>query len=246
MAILELYKKRGETPLECMNRFKGDNSGYDEKMTYAGRLDPMAEGLLLAITGSDIIHKTDYLNLDKEYEMDVLFGFSTDSYDVLGKIIEQSNSPFLLSRESKNGEFGNMIKFFIGKFSQKYPAYSSKYFQKAKDGELLDEEITSKDVEIKNIEVLGEREISKNDLEKFVIDSIYLVKGDFRQDEIMKSWYFAMAKYKNPILFHILKIKVTCTSGTYMRSLANEIGKKIGIPALALNIKRIKIGNFTI
>ena len=41
--VLNLYKKRGETPLECIYRFKMVNPEYaDKPMTYAGRLDPLA------------------------------------------------------------------------------------------------------------------------------------------------------------------------------------------------------------
>ena len=84
-----LYKKIGETPLECLNRFKVENSEYESlPMTYAGRLDPMAEGLLLVLVGEECKKKEDYLYLSKEYEIEVLFGFETDTADVLGKIIK--------------------------------------------------------------------------------------------------------------------------------------------------------------
>ena len=42
-----LYKNLGETPNKCIERFKKENPKYaDVPMTYAGRLDPMAEGLI--------------------------------------------------------------------------------------------------------------------------------------------------------------------------------------------------------
>ena len=52
--ILKLYKKEGETPLEAIERFRRKNPEYrNEKMTYAGRLDPMAEGVLLVLAGNE-------------------------------------------------------------------------------------------------------------------------------------------------------------------------------------------------
>src|ERR1035437_1661782 len=85
--IITLYKNKGETPLECLERFKKDNPEYEkERMTYAGRLDPLAEGLLIVLYGDEIKNKEKYLGLDKEYEVDILFGFATDTYDVLGKV----------------------------------------------------------------------------------------------------------------------------------------------------------------
>jgi len=50
--ILNLYKNMGETPLECLERFKVENPKWQGvPMTYAGRLDPMAKGLLLVLAG---------------------------------------------------------------------------------------------------------------------------------------------------------------------------------------------------
>ncbi len=43
-----------------------------------------------------------------------------------------------------------------------------------------------------------------------------------------------------------LKIKVICSSGTYMRSLAVDIGKKLGVPAVMVKLIRTRIGNYLI
>ena len=243
---LVLYKNRGETPLECLNRFKNDNPEYkDEKMTYAGRLDPLAEGLLLVLVGEECKNKDKYLGLDKEYKLTVLFGFATDSFDVLG-LVTKSSSAYIVPAKA---ELQKTLLSFVGKFSQKYPSFSSKtvdgipLFAMAKSGILDPEDIPSKDVEIKSIELLTESSISRSELERFVKESVALVSGDFRQEETLKSWESALSKTKLGV-FHIITINVSCTSGTYMRSLANSIGEKVGMPALALNIVRIKVGDY--
>jgi tRNA pseudouridine55 synthase len=46
--------------------------------------------------------------------------------------------------------------------------------------------------------------------------------------------------------FPYLKIKVKCSSGTYIRSLANDIGKKLGCGAYVEDLIRTKIGEFSI
>ena len=257
--ILKLYKNRGETPLECLERFKEDNPEYkNEKMTYAGRLDPLAEGLLLVLVGEECKNKEKYLNYDKTYEVDVLFGFSTDTYDVLGKAVQISKCESLECTDGlafndikRFQSIFNDIKSFIGKFSQKYPPFSSKtihgksLFSLFKSGELKDEEIPVKDVEIKDIKITGGKSISKADLEKYIFESVNLVRGDFRQKEILEIWKKSFKETKQDN-FMVVSIKVDCTSGTYMRSLANSIGEKVSIPALALNIKRIKVGDYII
>ena len=248
--ILKLYKNRGETPLECIKRFKKNNSEYEsDKMTYAGRLDPLAEGLLLVLVGEECKNKNKYLGLDKEYEVDILLGFSTDTYDLLGKIKSQVDTDKIqiYTKEYFNG----ILPTFVGKFFQKYPAYSSKtikgktLFEYAREGNLEEEKIPEKEVEIKSIDFIDERFISKIELEKYVKESIDLVLGDFRQEDILKSWKENLEKsifteYK------IISIKVICTSGTYMRSLANSFGLKIETPSLAFKIKRNMIGEYNL
>ena len=41
-----------------------------------------------------------------------------------------------------------------------------------------------------------------------------------------------------------LKVRVVCGSGTYMRQLAVDIGAKIGVPAHAANLRRLRVGKF--
>ena len=242
-AVLKLYKNRGETPLECLERFKKNNSEYkEERMTYAGRLDPLAGGLLLVIVGNEYKNKENYLKLDKEYELDILLGFATDSYDLLGKVTKIAEKSFTYDVK----DFSAILNTFVKKFKQKYPPYSSKYFAKARSGELNEEEISEKEVEIKSIKFLDKKIISKNDLEKYINESILLVNGDFRQGEILNIWSQIFRQDLKSKTFPIISLRVSCTSGTYMRSLANSIGEIIGIPALALMIKRTKIGKYKI
>ena len=90
-----INKLLGSTPLEAINKFKKQNPAYkDEKIAYAGRLDPMAQGLLLLIIGDKENKKINkHLKKDKEYHAQILLGIQTDSYDILGipKKSEQIN-----------------------------------------------------------------------------------------------------------------------------------------------------------
>ena len=46
--------------------------------------------------------------------------------------------------------------------------------------------------------------------------------------------------------FFLLKVEIFCSSGTYIRSLAEEIGRKLSLPASLFNLRRTKIGKFKI
>ena len=43
-----------------------------------------------------------------------------------------------------------------------------------------------------------------------------------------------------------LKIRVVCSAGTYIRSLAEDIGKKLGTGAYLIELERIRVGDFKI
>ena len=249
--VLKLYKNMSETPLECLERFKKDNPEYKEfKMTYAGRLDPMAEGELLVLVGEECKNKEAYLGLDKEYEMDVLFGLETDTFDILG-LLDKDLEALLPSLEDYDiaGHGAKMERFLekiIGQHEQEYPPFSSKtiqgkqLFQIAKDGELDEHILPTKNVEIYEAELLKNYFITTQDLKGDVTKRILLVKGDFRQEEILKRWNKVLKK-AGERRFLISKIKVKCSGGVYMRNLAVELGKFVGAPALAFKIKRNKI-----
>lgn len=227
--VLKLYKNLGETPLECLERFRATNLEYaSEKMTYAGRLDPMAEGLLIALVGEECKKKDEYLNLDKEYIFEVLFGIQSDTYDILG--IPQENHSDIRTNVRID------LERFIGKRIQEYPAYSSRTFQMARDG--VDFEPMTKEVEIYNLEILEEREISARKFLAEIIEKIDLVQGDFRQEEIKNAWQEFIARQDLAIGLQIVKFKINCSSGTYVRSIANEMG------GLAYSIHRTKVGKF--
>ena len=230
------YKNVGETPLECLERIRIEyGKSKDIPMTYAGRLDPMAEGLLIILVGDDCKDKEKYLRMDKEYEVEILFGVSTDSFDSLGLITETEKKSF------------DSIDFnkYKGKFIQQYPRYSSKIISMLEKGGEMPEEMPTKEVEIYSIEQIGSKAVSCSKIYEIVNQNISKVKGDFRQKEILDKWKDFYDK-NGIVKFIILKIKVSCSSGTYMRTLADRIGKDCGIPSLAFSIKRIRINGYKI
>ena len=242
-----IHKNLGETPLQALERYRKENAiDANIPMTYAGRLDPMAEGQLLILIGEECKNKEKYLGLDKEYEVEIVFGISTDTYDALGlasEINSMSDSTPDLTRLD--------LQKYCGKFMQKYPPYSSKTFNGkqlhtlARAGKLpygITEEMPEKEVEIYEIKNLGVGEIDAKDLLARIISMINIVDGDFRQEEIKKRWQELLGGvHQLQGHFSVLKCLIKCSSGTYMRSLANKIGQDLEVGAFAIAIKRIRI-----
>ncbi len=233
--MIKINKNLGETPLQVLDRLRLGGPEYKNlPMTYAGRLDPMAEGELLVLVGEECKNKEKYLSLDKEYEFESVFGFKTDSFDLLG--ISKTLS---FDKRKVLENFEDEIKNSAGKFFQEYPPFSSKtvggvpLFKKTRDGDVFD--LPKKEVEIYEAEFLGFREISGNDLLIEIKRRIGLVRGDFRQDEVIKVWEENFQNREEET-FLIARARIKCSSGFYVRAFVNDLP----FPATTFSIKRTK------
>src|SRR3989338_7541410 len=189
MELLQLYKNLGETPLECLHRFNAEHSEYiDTKMTYLGRLDPMAEGLLLVLAGNTR-DKEKYLAFDKTYEFEVLWQFSSDTYDILGIVNGPDKFPQKLEEK-----MDKLLAKIMGKKTQEYPAYSSRtvsgksLFMWARENKIEEIDIPTRSVKIFSIEHIHTRIITGREIWEEVSRKVALVSGDFRQDKILTAW----------------------------------------------------------
>lgn len=253
--ILKLYKEVGETPLECIHRFKAKYPEYVEtKMTYLGRLDPMAEGILLVLAG-DTRDKEKYLNLDKTYEFEVLWGFESDTYDILG-ILDLTpdfvSTPLLALGEGKGVRLiESMLRKIKSKTSQEYPAYSSRtvsgksLFMWARENKIEEIDIPTRQIKIFDIKHIHTRQVRGHEILKEVVEKINKVAGDFRQEKILAGWQNALIARPQD-LFLVSKFVADVSSGTYIRGLAHEMGQIIKSGALAYSIKRTRVGEYTI
>ena len=253
--IFNLYKQKGETPLECIQRFRKTlkkNQTSDksqDKWTYLGRLDPMADGVLLVANGEDVSQakREEFFGLDKEYEFTVLFGFATDTYDVLGKIMRVEKVD---KEEISESVLMRLAKAYEGEREQKYPPYSSKMQQwnKIGDGDGEEEkEIPTKNIKIYKMDFLGLQTLSGKELLGRLLMDIGRVKGDFRQNETLVLWKELLSGYKgDPCDIYLGKFSAHVSSGTYIRGIVNDLGKTLGTGACALSITRTCVGDYKI
>lgn len=251
---LLLDKKVGETPLEVLDQFKRQYHEYAAvPLSYAGRLDPLASGALLVLVGEECKKQKKYLGLDKEYEFEVALGISTDTGDVLG----------LPSIETKVGIKDsaelNIEKMFTGKHNWKYPPFSSKtvdgvpLFKHALEGTIDTVAIPTKEIEIYDLKYNGAKTYSSRDFFGKISKKIESIKpttehskalgNDFRRPEIREQ--YDAIKSTSPETFQVLTFTCICSSGTYMRTLAQKIAKELGTTGLAFSIHRTHIGRYT-
>ena len=239
--IGQVYKELGETPLEALERYRREEGkASNVPMTYAGRLDPMAEGWMYVLSGEDVYRKEEFTALDKSYELHVLWGVETDTYDLLGvPHVRGGEGP---ARDALETELSR----WHTTFEQPYPPFSSQpvngvpLWQWAREGKLHDIVLPTKEVTIYEIEHRGDYTIPAGDFVDTVRERCDLVRQDFRQGEIKEVWGKNLSGVAS--VFTVSKLSVSCSAGTYMRSLAHELGKRFGCGGCAFWIKRYCIG----
>ncbi len=252
MRLHVLHKPVGQTPLEALEAYR-KKSGLSPlaKLTYAGRLDPMASGVLLILEGATQVQKERYLALPKTYQAQILFGFATDSFDLLG-LPSADVIPTKVEGSLNSDSIKKTLNSFQGKTLLPLPTYSSviykgkplHYWARNKKNIRL----PKREMEVQKIKLVGclpdgkaGKQISSNNLLKYIKKNIAKVNGDFRQKEILKAWNQLLAQNKNKYLLSTLLI--SCSSGTYIRSISNELGKQLGTKAVLFSLKREKIGS---
>lgn len=213
---------------------------------YAGRLDPLAHGVLLLMVGNATKERDTYLHLDKSYTFEVLLGVSTDTYDYLGLI---QHEEVKTSQKNVNLYVNSFVNSRVGKSFQSYPPFSSKtvenkpLFQWAKDGLLGEIEIPKREISIQAFVAASFGSIATSKLEKRILTNINFVQGDFRQEEIVRRWK-RFFKHNTQSHFETIKMQIDCSTGTYIRGLVHDLGQELECGAIAIDILRTKVGKY--
>lgn len=248
-----LEKPVGQTPLQAVEEFRNGKSELKNlSLTYAGRLDPMAEGKLLILIGDECKKRKEYDGLDKEYEFEILLGFKSDTGDILG--IAETSQDFKKPTET---EIKKVAQSYVGIHTLPYPAFSSKtvdgvpLFEHALLGTLDVAQMPRRQMRIYRMEYLESRILRRLDLIEDILKKINLLKvdadpqrvgSDFRKGAIEALWRELAESGNDECL--IVRFKTTVSAGTYIRTLAPLIADSLGTIGLAYSIHRTEIGRY--
>lgn len=93
---------------------------------HMGTLDPLATGVLVVAAGRENTKRiSQYMKLDKEYEVEMELGKKSDTYDTEGKVEETRFDLGRLNKKTVQEE----VESFWGKSMQTPPAFSAKKIQ---------------------------------------------------------------------------------------------------------------------
>ncbi|MDF7639063.1 tRNA pseudouridine(55) synthase TruB [Lactobacillus sp. ESL0791] len=206
--ILVIDKDEGMTSADVVYHLR--KALHIKKIGHAGTLDPDVTGVLPIAIGQatkliELMHTK-----NKQYQGEGLFGYSTDSYDISGQVLEQKSltSPLLAE------QIQEQMTTFTGEITQVPPIYSAvrvngkHLYEYARAG--IEVERPKRQVTVQSYRLLGEPK--------------------FDGEKGQEAFGFV----------------IECSKGTYVRSLVNDLGAKLGVPAVMTKLRRTASSGFTL
>lgn len=218
--ILALNKESGLTSFDYIYKLK--KLLNVKKAGHTGTLDKEATGVLVCLIDEATSFQEALMkNGKKIYKAELVLGISTDTEDIFGNVIDIEDISKIKNIEKDKIE--NSIKSFVGEYNQVPPMISSK---KINGKKLM---YYAK----KNIEV----ERSANLVH---IDYIKILDEEYKN---------ILVKYnddKKEFKVRVLNIEVSCSKGTYIRTLCKDIGDKLKLPSCMGNLCRTYTSGYDI
>ncbi len=171
------------------------------RVGHTGTLDPLADGLLILLIHRATRFSWLFLGMDKGYRVSARLGVETDTYDMEGTVLRETEVS--LSCEQLEKTLGE----FTGEIEQVPPPFSAK-------------------------KVRGKRayRLARKG-----------IKPDLKPVRV-KVYRIELLRCRIPEF----EISVLVSSGTYVRSLIHDIGRRLSTGAVVERLTRVRIGPFTL
>lgn len=215
-----------------------------EKATHTGTLDPMAEGVVVVLTGEDRYAKGLLTDWKKTYQFSILWGLQTDSGDRLGVVQDQKEGhPEIVKIEKIIGEFAKHYEQTIPSFSANRQAGKSA-FDWAR--EAVSMSTKKRQVHLSPITLTTLQYLKPTNILTQHATAVSSVDGDFRQPLVLQSWQRTLktASISDHQKLLITTHQVTTSPGTYIRQLVQDLATIAHFPATTWTITRTANGPF--
>ena len=224
--------------------------GHKVKVGHTGTLDPFATGLLILLSGKNTKKSNELLKKDKVYEATLKLGFTSTTGDPEGVITETISSKygetFPQEKSSDSPDFHN-----ISPLKNSVSEANIKNFSEAENVV----KITPREYYPRLEEVVSViRSFTGTISQKVPQFSAVKIDGEraYKLARAGKSFDTptrTVTIYSIEILdysYPFLTIRTHVSSGTYIRTLAEDIGEKLGTGAYLTALRRTKIADYQV
>ena len=112
--IINIFKEKGYTSHDVVAKMRGILK--QKKIGHSGTLDPDATGVLPVLLGNATVLSDMLTDKSKEYEALLLLGVSTDTQDISGEVLKNTDTSSL-----KEDDVKSVILSFLGEYMQLPP-----------------------------------------------------------------------------------------------------------------------------
>lgn len=227
--IIPFAKQPGLTSFASMGAVK--KALGTKKVGHTGTLDKFASGLLVLLSGKLTRLADTIVNGTKTYDVWIEFGHQTDTLDPEGRLTAEKELPV----------FKTLLKAlptFAGKLEQIPPEFSAIKIdgKRASDRMRDGETITLKPRPIEILELIPVTVITEN--------GIPAACGLQNEKNAAHDPFSAALPIPPETRISHARITVTCSKGTYIRSLVRDIAAAAGSCALVSALRRTAVGGF--
>lgn len=190
---------------------------HERRIGHTGTLDPFATGVLVVLLGKATRLAQFLSGVDKEYEAIIRLGYSTDTGDRTGNPIPGPDGAEAKLGKWSEQEIEEALHSFRGEIDQIPPMYSAKKVEGKKLYELARR---GESIERQPIHVC--------------INELEAIRpgGQLIKDNLDGTFDF--------------HVRVSCSSGTYIRTLAEDLGRRLYAGAHLAELRRTRVGDFSL
>ena len=206
------------------------------KAGHGGTLDPLASGLLPILLGEATKFSDDLLVADKTYEACIRLGISTTTADAEGQWLDIALAP------QDEVAIRQACAEFVGPIVQVPPAYSAikkdgrPLYEYARAGIAVD--VPSREVRVHSLDVLRIGPLQGLPVRPDAGEQA--TAGATAGTEMLTRALDAEALVRD------VWIRVDCSKGTYIRTLAADLGSRLGCGAHLAGLRRTRVGELSI
>jgi tRNA pseudouridine55 synthase len=188
----------------------------EKRVGHTGTLDPFATGVLVILVGKATRLLQFLSGAEKEYDAMIRFGHATDTGDATGQPLDV-HANSRSAQSLREAEIEAAMVTLRGEIMQVPPMYSAK---KVKGQKLYELARRGEQIERQPVKV--------------TISSFHVVEENghsltLRDDDTTD-----------------LNVRVVCSAGTYVRTLAEDLGTQLGVGAHLAALRRTRAGRFSI
>lgn len=231
--IVNVNKPAGFTSFDVIGKLRGIT--HQKKIGHTGTLDPEAVGVLPVCFGNATRVCELLMDHEKTYECILQLGITTDTQDTSRSCRADFHRVNIALKDLKEAVEAASAEF-IGEYEQLPPMFSAKrvngkhLYELARKGQEIERKKCL--VKIFSIDVLscGSAAGNISTVSEDGADISYIGDGFIYPDEEAEVLY--------------ARLRITCSKGTYIRTLCHDIGERLGCGGAMAALKRIAVGPF--